>query len=125
MQYVICKIKRDTNTVHHKSVPMWEVPLLEFLFEDGNVEVTDELEDVNGMEYPDPAFEFDRLTRAYGSDNKSGVPHVAAIYGNAGVGVRALAKAMAEAKAAEKPIMASTKPKRKVRAAEHLDALLG
>jgi hypothetical protein len=125
MQYVVAKIKRDTNTVHHKSVPMWEIPLLEFVFEDGNVELTDELEDVPGMEYPDPAFEFDRLTRAYGSDSKSGVPHVVSIYGNANAGVRALAKAMAEAKAAERPISAAAKPKRKVRAAEHLDALLG
>lgn len=129
MQYVTVKVKRDTNTVHHKVVPAWEVPVLEFIFEEGNIEHTDLTEDVPGREYPDPAFEFDRLTRAYGADPQSGVAYVASVYGQAGAGIRALKAAINAAKEDEKanPTVVPTPvpAKRARRAAASQDALLG
>ena len=129
MQYVKVLIKRDTNTTYNTSVPAWEVPVLEFIFEDGNIQLTAEVEDVPARDYPDAAFEFDRLTRAYGADPQSGVAYVASVYGQASAGVRALAKAIAEAKAdeadASEAPASKAPPKRAPRASARLDALLG
>lgn len=130
MQYVVVKVKRDTNTVHHKVVPAWEVPVLEFIFEEGNIEHTDEREDAPGKEYPEAGFEFDRLTRAYGADPQSGVAYVASVYGQAGAGIRALKAAIAAAREDDKanPIEAIPAPvpaKRARRSAASQDALLG
>ena len=124
MQYVAVKVKRDTNTVNHKFGPAWEIPVLEFIFEDGNVEITDECEE-SGKPHPDAAFEFDRLTRAYGSDPQSGVPYVGSVYGQGNQGIRALKKAIEDAKAAEMPIKAVAPKSKPKRATEVLDALLG
>ena len=35
MRYEKVKVTRDTNTVHNREVPPWEVPILEYLFEEG------------------------------------------------------------------------------------------
>src|SRR6266404_431768 len=96
MRYERVKIKRDTNTVHNRAVPPWEIPVLEFLFEDGNVEPTGVFEHVTDV-YPEANVEFNRLTQCFGADPQSGTPYVAAVYGNAGTGIRALRKAIAEA----------------------------
>jgi len=98
MRFERVKVIRDTNTVHSKFVVPWEIPVLEFVFDEGNVERTDEYIE-NGAEYPSAASEYDRLTRCYGKDPQSGVAYVASVYGNAGAGVRALAKAMKDAQA--------------------------
>lgn len=94
MRYVKVKVKRDVNTVYNRAVPEWEVPVLQFIFEEGNVELLNEFEEAEGRDLPDAAFEFDRLARAYGSDPQSGVPYVASVYGQAQAGVRALKDAM-------------------------------
>ncbi len=127
MRYERIKVKRDTNTVYVREVPEWEVPVIEFIFEEGNIERTGTFVDVTSQYhgqtiragdetktvrdeagYPvDAAKEFQRLAAAYGADQKSGVPHVASVYGQASAGVRALARAIADAKAAE----AEAKPK--------------
>ena len=86
MRYERVKVKRDTNTVHNRAVAPWEVPVLEFLFEDGNVERLDEFVEVAG-EYPEATKELDRLVRCYGADPKSGVPYANMVYGNARAGV--------------------------------------
>jgi hypothetical protein len=98
MRYERVKVKRDTNTVHNRAVAPWEVPVLEFLFEDGNVERLNEFVEVAG-EYPEAPAELDRLVRAYGADPKSGVPYANSVYGNARAGVRSLAKLIEDAKA--------------------------
>ena len=125
MRHVRVKIVRDQNTVHSTTVPRWEVPVIGFMFDDGNVTETGESVKLD-REYPDPAAEFERLATVYGSDSKSGVPHVASVYGNAGQGVRALAKAIAEAKVEDEAEEEAPKPaptlKRGRRAAA--DALL-
>lgn len=97
MRYERVKVKRDTNTVHNRAVAVWEIPVLEFLFEDGNVERTGEFEEVKG-DYPDADNELDRLVRCYGSDPKSGVPYANSVYGNARAGVRSLAKLIEDAR---------------------------
>jgi hypothetical protein len=97
MRYERVKVKRDTNTVHNRAVAPWEIPVLEFLFEDGNVERTGQFEEVAG-EYPGAANELDRLVRCYGSDPKSGVPYANSVYGNARAGERSLAKLIEDAR---------------------------
>lgn len=127
MRYERVMIKRDTNTVHNRAVPQWEIPILEFIFEDGNVTPTGVFEEVAG-EYPEANVEFNRLTQRYGADPQNGTPYVAAVYGNAGVGIRALRKAIADAQVDDSEAEPAVKPspvltkKRKESAA---DSLLG
>lgn len=103
MRFERVMIKRDTNTVHNRAVPSWEIPVLEFLFEDGNVTPTGVFEQV-AIEYPEANTEFHRLTQCYGADPQSGTPYVAAVYGNAGAGIRALRKAIEEAKTEDEAV---------------------
>lgn len=123
MRHVVVKIKRDQNTVASRAVPEWEVAVLEYIFEEGNVERTETFEKVSHIEYPDAGVEFNRLVQRYGADPQSGVPYVASVFGNAGAGVRALRNAIEEAKDIEAeadgtppPAPVST-PKRRTRAA--------
>lgn len=109
MRYERVKVKRDTNTVHNRAVAPWEIPVLEFLFEDGNVEHTDVFEEVAG-EYPDAVKELDRLVRCYGADPKSGVPYANAVYGNARAGVRSLQKLIDDAKADDEEARTAAAP---------------
>ena len=125
MRFERVKVKRDTNTVHNVLVRPWEIPVLEFIFEEGNIEFLDQFEEVKG-EYPDPIRELERLVKVYGSDPKSGVPHANSVFGNARAGVRSLAKLIDEARAADeeaagKPAKKATaKPRRRSAEAESL-----
>jgi hypothetical protein len=101
MRYVEVKVTRDTNTVYNKTVPEWELPVLEFIFEQGNVELRDGVTR-DARPYPTAEDEFDRLARSYGSDAQTNVPFVASVYGQAGRGIRALAKAIEQCKAMDK-----------------------
>lgn len=129
MRYERVKVKRDTNTVHNRAVAPWEIPVLEFLFEDGNVERTAVFEEVAG-EYPDPANELDRLVRCYGSDPKSGVPYANSVYGNARAGERSLAKLIADAQTEDESAVDEKAPspaptRKRSRQAKAADSLLG
>ena len=108
MRYVRVKVKRDTNTVHNSLVSPWEVPVLEYIFEDGNVEELDEHEE-NASEYPDAAAEFGRLVKAYGADSTNGIPYAVSTYGDGRTGVKALKAAIDEAKKAD-PSAGNPKP---------------
>jgi hypothetical protein len=119
MRYELVNIKRDTQTTTCREVPEWEIPVLEFIFADVNIERTGAFVNVN-RPTPTAASEFDRLSRAYGADVKSGVPHVAAVYGNGSLGVRAMSKVMEESKAAE----AAANPKSRARRTAQPDSLL-
>jgi hypothetical protein len=90
-------VKRDNNTVHNKTLAPWEIPILEYLFDEGNVTRTDEFVQAD-QDYPDPAQEMVRLMKAYGADVKTDIPHAVTVYGVARTGVRALAKAIEAAK---------------------------
>jgi hypothetical protein len=100
MRYERVKITRDGNTVHNRAVPPWEIPILEFLFDPGNVEPLEDFVEVEG-EYPEPAAEISRLVKAYGSDPKSGIAHANSVYGNGRRGVTELRKLIEAAKAEE------------------------
>lgn len=101
MRYVRVTVKRDTQTTYVRDVPEWEVPMLEFIFEPGNV-VRDgsKFVAVEG-EYPEAADEYGRLAGAYGADRKSGVPFVASVYGEGPRGIRELKRSIEAAKADE------------------------
>jgi hypothetical protein len=63
--------------------------------------------------YPDAGVEYDRLTKRYGADPQTGVPAVAAIYGNARSGIIALGKAIEAAEAEEQAKAAEAVPAKK------------
>lgn len=95
MRYLKVKVRRDTQTTSNSLVSPWELPILEFLFEAGNVEVVGEA--VSTREYPDAASEFARLAKVYGGDTKSGISHVQSVYGEGRRGVQSLQDAIDEA----------------------------
>lgn len=121
MRYEKVKVTRDPHTTYLREIPEWETPILELLFEEGNVVRTGEFVDVTAQYagkslktndgdrathddrgYPlQAAAEYDRLARAYGTDPQSGIPHVSAVYGQSGAGIRALGRAIEDAKLAE------------------------
>jgi hypothetical protein len=125
MRYERVKVTRDTNTVHSREVPPWEVPMLEHLFDEGNVVRTGEYVTptpgklINQGRYPDAKVELNRLIDAYKSDPKSGIPYAISVYGNGKGGERALQKLIDEAKA-EDEAAAGPVRKRKSRTAESL-----
>jgi hypothetical protein len=126
MRYERVKVMRDTNTVHNRAVAPWEIPVLEFLFEEGNVERLEEFEEVSG-EYPEASKELDRLVRCYGADPKSGVPYANAVYGNARAGVRTLQKLIDDAKIEDKAAAktgTAPAPRKRGRPAKAAESLL-
>lgn len=102
MRHVEVRVKRDEHTTHVVTCSVWEIPILEYIFEAGNVERLERvipLED--DREYPSAEFEFDRLVKAYGKDVEAGEAFAESVYGKARRGVRALKEAMLEEKADE------------------------
>jgi len=110
MRYVRVKIRRDTQTTYNRLVPPWEVPILEFIFEEGNVEELDSEISTSAVYPATAAEEFGRLAKAYGEDTETGIAHVASVYGTAGRGVKALKEAIDEARKVE----AAMKPRKAV-----------
>lgn len=98
MRYTRVKVTRDQHTVYNKAVLPWEIPILEFMFEEGNVRVQDGEFETNDLPYPDAHSEFQRLQLAYGSDPQSGTPYVSTVYGQATAGVNHLRRVIVEAK---------------------------
>lgn len=101
MRYERVKVKRDTNTVHNQPVAPWEIPVLEFLFEAGNIEPLDEFVHT-AHDYPDATKELERLSEVYGKDPKSGIPYAFSVFGSGRKGVRELQKLIDDAQAADK-----------------------
>jgi hypothetical protein len=110
MRYQKVKVKRDTQTVHNNLVAPWEIPILEFMFENGNVEVLEQFEE-SERDYPDPNAEFHRLETVYGRDPETQIHNVASVYGNSRQGARALGRAIDEAR---EDAEAANVPKRRV-----------
>lgn len=130
MRYERVKVTRDTNTVHSREVAPWEIPVLEYLYEEGNVVRTGEFVDVTpgkliNQEYPDGPTEFKRLIDAYKGDPKSGIPYAISVYGNGRAGERALQKLIDDAKSEDKAAVTPAPTPRKARPAARADALLG
>ena len=128
MRHERVKVTRDGNTVHNRAVPPWEIPILEFLFDPGNVEPLEEFVEVAG-EYPDAAAEVSRLVKAYGSDPKSGIAHANSVFGNGRKGTTELRKLIEAAEADETaarktPAKPAAAPKRARREHYERDSLL-
>jgi hypothetical protein len=121
MRHERIKIKRDNHTVHNTTVAPWEIPIIEYLFDEGNVERLDEFVQAD-QDYPDPAQEMVRLQKAYGADVKTDIPYAVTVYGAARAGVKALAKAIESAKEEDD---AAARPRTRNRRRPHAgDALL-
>lgn len=127
MRYQRVKITRDPHTVYNRSVLPWEIAILEFTFEQGNIQ-PQEVFETNDTPYPRADIEFQRLEKAYGADPQSGVPYVASVYGQASAGVnhlkRVIAEAKAEAEALAKPTRAAGKQRRRIVADLEADPLM-
>lgn len=100
MRHYEISVKRDTQTTFVVSVPEWEIPLYEFIYDQGNVEKLGNVTKLE-REYPSADYEFDRLARAFGKDPQTGETYVSKVYGNAGIGTRALKKLMLDERTAE------------------------
>ena len=101
MFYVQVKVKRDPQMAVVCTVPRWEIPMLKYTFEDGNVEELGEQE--VDRDYPSGASEYARFVKVYGADAKSGIPHAVSVFGEGNRGVRELQLLIDEAKKAAKP----------------------
>lgn len=93
------KLKVVRSQMHQivADFPEWEKPILEAMHE--AVEVLGEV--VVNRDPPNPAEEYERLTRRYGrsenEDGSRGIPYVGAVYGQHGPGIAALGRAIKEA----------------------------
>lgn len=101
MRYERVMIKRDTQTTHNRAVPPWEIPILEMIFGEGNVEQTGIFEEVEGRDYPEATEEYDRLVSRYKKDPETKIEIVAEVYGQSRKGIKALAEAIDEARQAD------------------------
>jgi hypothetical protein len=116
MRYERVRIQRDTNTVHAREMPPWEIPMVEHLFDEGNVVRTGVYVEpipgklINQGEYPDARTELKRLIDAYKSDPKSGIPYAISVYGNGRGGERALQKLIDDAREADEAAAAEAQP---------------
>lgn len=124
MRHERVKIQRDSNTIHNTALAPWEIPVLEMVFDGGNVTRLGEFVEYAGDEgYPDPAQELFRLGKVYGSEVK-GDPRTYAVrvYGEARAGVREMARAIDAAREADE---AAARPRRRKRRLAHAaDSLL-
>lgn len=110
MRHVRVIVQRDPTTKVNRSLPEWEVPLLEAVFGEGNVEMLDEYVNVPGEEYPEANSEFPRLADSYGKDSDSGVAYAAIVYGGGNRGVKALSLAIKKAEEDEAQAVQEQKP---------------
>lgn len=121
MQYVRVKVRRSEYVTHNTLVRPWEVPILELLFEQGNV--VKEGVEYNDDPYPEAAEELARLRAAYGINEDTGIPEAMTVYGDGPRGVKALAEVIEDVKKVEaaerRPAAASRK-----RASRSADSLL-
>ncbi len=134
MRYERVKVTRDQNTVHSREVAPWEIPVLEFIFGDGNVVRTGDFVTVTpgkliNHEYPEAITELNRMVEVYGHDPKSGVPYANFAYGNGNAGLKAVQKLIDEAKADDEAVVneapVPTSTRKRGRPAKAAESLLG
>lgn len=99
MRFVNVLVIRDERLSMPRYVGAWEIPVLQVVHGVDKVEVNGkDFIDVD-RELPDPTAEFDRLSRRYGDDEKTGVSHVSMAYAGAR-GVEDLAHAIVKSQPA-------------------------
>lgn len=103
IRFVKCKVVRSELHQVVADFPEWELPILEAMHQ--SVERIGDM--VINRDAPDAEDEFERLKNRYGrsenEDGSRGVPYVASIYGNHGVGVASLRRAIEKATVEEAP----------------------
>lgn len=100
MRYERVKIQKDTNTIYNRAVPVWEIPILEFVFGEGNVVPLGVFEKAP-RDYPEPQDEHQRLSLKYGIDKETKTDFVATVYGASRIGIREIGKAIEAARQEE------------------------
>lgn len=97
-------IRRSELHTVEDFVPLWEVPVIAAVHDDGAIKVLEE----KIMAYrdpPDAKEEYERLEvrykRARNDDGSQGLPVVATVYGQHAAGLQALKRAIAEAQVEE------------------------
>lgn len=111
MRYVKVNVRRDESADIPVHVAPWEVPVMEAVHGEDRLTIGETV-DFPNREWPDDAkSEFSRLGALYGrtggGDNDQS--WVERAYGSGSTGVKALEKAMAEARKAPKPKAAKPK----------------
>jgi hypothetical protein len=103
LKYIKCEVRLSELNTIHKSVAAWEYPVLEAVQANSpkGGEITIIGETLVNRPEPDAAGEFQRLSNLYGQaasqGGAAGLPYVATVYGQFGVGQAALARAIAAA----------------------------
>lgn len=95
MKILLCSllVVRDPALKVPRTIPAWELPILEAMYGEGNLEDVQQFEgDVDQILEPDQ--EMDRLCRVYGRDKETKVPNAELAYGRGPAGVRVLAQSM-------------------------------
>lgn len=102
------KIRRSELHTVEEFVPLWEVPVIAAVHDEGAVQVTSE-GIIAHRELPDAKEEFERLEnrykRARNDDGSQGLPVVATVYGQHGAGLQTLKRAIADAKVDEESLV--------------------
>ena len=104
MKVQLCSliVVRDPLMKVPRTIPAWELPILEAMYGQGNLEdVSFFVGEVDHVLPPDE--EFDRLckSKVYGSDKEVNLPFAQVVYGRGSVGVQKLAQAMQAALATD------------------------
>jgi len=124
MRYERVKIQKDTNTIYNRAVPQWEIPILEFVFGEGNVVPLGVFEKAP-RDYPEAQDEHQRLSLKYGIDKETKTDFVATVYGASRIGIREIGKAIEVARQEE---LSANRAKRAIqrtrRVVEMVDPLL-
>jgi hypothetical protein len=92
-------VTRDANTIIPKQVSAWELAVLEEMYGEGSIVVSDEV--VRELAVPDVEPEMARLARIYGTEEDSKTPFVEIVYGRSTNGLRQLKKAIEQSIADE------------------------
>lgn len=96
--YTFEKVLVTRNEAHKQMVrvPKWEIPILQAIHGQNNVNVTGE-KTLLKRAVPEPGAERDRLILKYGKDREMNMTFVEIVYGNGARGVEQLAQAIAKA----------------------------
>lgn len=117
VRHVRFVVVRDAMTKIPRTGAAWELPLFEQIYGLGNIEDIQEFEvETDPSQILPPDEEMARLSRNYGSEKDTRVPHAEVTYGRGRAGVDALERAMRDA------ILLDEKPKAAKKTAKPADA---
>lgn len=89
MRHVIVQVDRSEHSKPVIDIGEWEIPMLEYEYEETNRLAVQGFVKVDGREYPDAASELQRLVVKYGKE-EGGQDKAILVYGQGQTGVRVL-----------------------------------